>query len=89
MLQMFLFCRSEAETINHLFLHRRETVKLWQIFINLRGISWSITRNTKEALACWNRDGNHLGHRQRWKIVPTCIWWTIGKERNRRCSEDK
>ncbi|WMV40391.1 hypothetical protein MTR67_033776 [Solanum verrucosum] len=31
------FCECEVETINHLFLHCRETAKLWQIFINLRG----------------------------------------------------
>ncbi|WMV29063.1 hypothetical protein MTR67_022448 [Solanum verrucosum] len=33
------FCECEAETINHLFLHVGR-LKLWQIFINIRGISW-------------------------------------------------
>ncbi|WMV50548.1 hypothetical protein MTR67_043933 [Solanum verrucosum] len=75
--------------INHLFLHCKETVKLWQIFINKRGISWSMPGNIKEALACWNRDGNQSGHRERWKIVPACIWWTIWLERNQRCFENK
>ncbi|WMV10804.1 hypothetical protein MTR67_004189 [Solanum verrucosum] len=45
--------------------------------------------NIKEALACWNRDGNQSGHRERWKIVPACIWWTIWLERNQRCFENK
>ncbi|WMV13212.1 hypothetical protein MTR67_006597 [Solanum verrucosum] len=83
------FCECETETINHLFLHCKETVKLWQIFINKRGISWSMPGSIKEALACWNRDGNQSGHRERWKIVPACIWWTIWLERNQRCFEDK
>ncbi|WMV38217.1 hypothetical protein MTR67_031602 [Solanum verrucosum] len=83
------FCECETETINHLFLHCKETVKLWQIFINKRGISWSMPGNIKEALACWNRDGNQSGHRERWKIVPACIWWTIWLERNQRCFENK
>ncbi|WMV37276.1 hypothetical protein MTR67_030661 [Solanum verrucosum] len=60
------FCECEIEKINHLFLHCRETVKLWQIFINLRGISWTMPRSVKEALACWNRDGNQSGHRGRY-----------------------
>jgi len=83
------FCECETETINHLFLHCKETMKLWQIFINKRGISWSMPGNIKEALACWNRDGNQSGHRERWKIVPACIWWTIWLERNQRCFENK
>ncbi|WMV47091.1 hypothetical protein MTR67_040476 [Solanum verrucosum] len=122
-------------------LAKQETVKLWQIFINKRGISlpprpsssgkrwricglgrrlnpqtmqsearaghrrisrlskkkkkkkggisWSMPGNIKEALACWNRDGNQSGHRKRWKIVPACIWWTIWLERNQRCFENK
>ncbi|KAG5606996.1 hypothetical protein H5410_028488, partial [Solanum commersonii] len=41
------------------------------------------------SLACWNRDGNQSGHRERWKIVPACIWWTIWLERNQRCFENK
>ncbi|KAG5580897.1 hypothetical protein H5410_051524 [Solanum commersonii] len=68
---------------------KRETVKLWQIFINLRGISWTMPRSIKEALACWNRDGNQSGHRERWKIAPANIWWTIWIERNQRCFENK
>ncbi|CAN4076878.1 unnamed protein product [Withania somnifera] len=59
-----LFCECEAETINHLFLHCREIGKLWQIFIKLRGISWTMPRNIKEILACWNRDTNQSGHRE-------------------------
>ncbi|KAG5614848.1 hypothetical protein H5410_014672, partial [Solanum commersonii] len=37
---------------------------IWKvkIFINLRGISWTMPRSIKEALACWNRDGNQSGH---------------------------
>lgn len=66
------FCECELETIKHLYLHCRETV-LWYIFINQRGISWAMPRNIKEALACWNRDGNQPEHWERWNIVPACI----------------
>ena len=83
------FSECGIETINHLFLHCRETAKLWLIFINLRGISWTMPRSIKEALACWNRDRIQSGHWERWKIVPAYIWWTIWMERNQRCFENK
>jgi len=46
------FCEIETETKNHLFLHCRVTEKLWQVFLNLRGISWSMPRHTSDFLAC-------------------------------------
>ncbi|WMV49660.1 hypothetical protein MTR67_043045 [Solanum verrucosum] len=83
------FCEREIETTKHLFIHCRVTEKLWQVFFNLRGINWSMPRHTSEALTCWNREGNMSGHKERWKIVPVCIWWTIWRERNQRCFENK
>jgi len=83
------FCEREIETTNHLFIHCRVTEKLWQVFFNLRGISWSMPRHTSEALTRWNREGNLSDHKERWKIVPVCIWWTIWRERNQRCFENK
>ncbi|WMV47891.1 hypothetical protein MTR67_041276 [Solanum verrucosum] len=83
------FCEAEVETVNHLFQHCKVTGKLWQWFINLRGIGWAMPRHTSEVLACWNRDGNQSEHKERWNIVPACIWWTIWKERNQRCFENK
>jgi len=83
------FCEAEIEIVSHLFLQCKVTGKLWQWFINLRGIGWAMPRHTSEVLACWNRDGNQSEHKERWKIVPYCIWWTIWKERNQRCFENK
>ncbi|WMV20541.1 hypothetical protein MTR67_013926 [Solanum verrucosum] len=80
---------SRIETVNHLFQHCKVTGKLWQWFINLRGIRWAMPRHTSEVLACWNRDGNQSEHKERWKIVPASIWWTIWKERNQRCFENR
>ncbi|KAG5594760.1 hypothetical protein H5410_035992 [Solanum commersonii] len=76
-------------TINHLFLHCKDIEKLWKYFINLRGIAWTMPRNTAEVLACWYRDGNQPRHKERWKIVPACIWWIIWSVRNQRCFENR
>lgn len=83
------FCERETETINHLFIHCKATLKLWLVFFNLRGISWSMLRHTSEALTGWSREGNMSGHKERCKIVLACIWWKIWKERNQRCFGNK
>ncbi|KAM3251621.1 hypothetical protein P3L10_005691 [Capsicum annuum] len=81
-------CEEESETIIHLFLHCKLTVQLWRIFLNLKGIMWVMPRDTVEVLECWNKYSTHSEHKERWKIVPACIWWTVWKERNQRCFED-
>ncbi|WMV51848.1 hypothetical protein MTR67_045233 [Solanum verrucosum] len=30
-------------------------------------------RHTSDFLACWNREMNTSGHKERWKIVLACI----------------
>ena len=37
----------------------------------------------------WEEAGVRAADRDGWRIVPTCIWWTIWKERSSRCSESK
>ncbi|KAG5630778.1 hypothetical protein H5410_002495 [Solanum commersonii] len=49
------------------------------------GETWRI----KEVLRSWNNDGNARRKEERWKMVPTYIWWTIWKERNQKCFEGK
>ncbi|XP_060209407.1 uncharacterized protein LOC132636514 isoform X2 [Lycium barbarum] len=81
-------CGEEPETINHLFLHRKLTEQLWRMFLNYRGILWTMPSKIVDVLACWNREGNAI-QEMRWKVIPGCIWWTIWEERNQRCFEDK
>lgn len=45
--------------------------------------------NIKGLLNCRNKEANAAKKERRWKIVPACISWTVWKESNRRCSEDK
>ena len=48
-------CGKDTETVKHFFLHCNFTVQLWQIFLNLRGISWSMPSKIDETLFCWRR----------------------------------
>ncbi|XP_060182974.1 uncharacterized protein LOC132612920 [Lycium barbarum] len=77
------------ETVNHLFLHCKVTDQLWQFFLKMKKINWVKSGSIKEVMKCWNRDGNAAKKEERWKIVPASIWWTVWKERNQRCFEDK
>lgn len=45
--------------------------------------------STGDLLACWNSLGRLVRQKNRWKTVHACIWWTISKERNSRCFEDR
>lgn len=82
-------CGREAETINHLFLHCSVTVQVWNIFLALAGVHWVMPNNTKEMLSCWNKGSSPSAQKNRWDLIPACIWWSIWKERNSRCFETR
>ncbi|KAG5628810.1 hypothetical protein H5410_000527 [Solanum commersonii] len=77
----WLVAREAVLTQHNLMKRRRQLCS--------RGISWSMPRHTLDFLACWNREGNISGHKERWKIVPTCIWWTIGRKGTRDASKTR
>ena len=81
------FCEQKAETINHLFLHCKVVSQLWNLFTNFRGIKWTMSKRAGQALLSWNYEGSGSMDKNRWKIVPAVILWTIWKERNSRCFE--
>ena len=81
-------CGKDTETVKHLFLHSNFTAQLWQIFLNVRGISWSMPSKIDETLFSWEEAAVEATNRERWRIVPACIWWTIWRERNDRCFEN-
>ena len=62
---------------------------LWQIFLNLRGISWCMPSKIDETLFDWEMAGVGATNRERWRMIPASIWWTIWRERNERCFENK
>ncbi|WMV25041.1 hypothetical protein MTR67_018426 [Solanum verrucosum] len=80
-------CGEALETVNHLFLHCKYTQQLWRVFLNLKGISWTMPRKVSEALKSWEAAGVNAKDRNRWRIITASIWWTIWKERNSRCFE--
>ena len=82
-------CGEQIETVSHLFLQCRTTTQLWRIFVSLRGISWVMPNKITHLLYSWEEAGVGAADKDRWRIVPACIWWTICMERNSRCFESK
>ncbi|WMV19021.1 hypothetical protein MTR67_012406 [Solanum verrucosum] len=82
-------CGEAAETVRHLFLHCKITDQLWKIFINLRGIQWTMPSKIVDTLSSWEEAGIEAKNRSYWRTIPACIWWTIWRERNARSFEDR
>ncbi|WMV24694.1 hypothetical protein MTR67_018079 [Solanum verrucosum] len=38
--------------------------------------------------SCWVRRGGSTSQKKWWSMIPSCIWWTIWRERNKRCMEN-
>ncbi|WMV46018.1 hypothetical protein MTR67_039403 [Solanum verrucosum] len=85
---MCFLCGEQAETVNHLILHCRITGQLWRLFLNLRGIAWSMPGKITEALKSWEGSRSASKRQKQTRIVPTCIWGTICRERNSKCFEN-
>ncbi|CAN4123997.1 unnamed protein product [Withania somnifera] len=83
----WFFCEDNVDIVNHLFLHCKTTGQLWRMFLNLKGISWRMPRKITETIQSWEEASVLAKNKDRWRIIPACIWWTIWKERNARCFE--
>ncbi|XP_049354731.1 uncharacterized protein LOC125819316 [Solanum verrucosum] len=58
------------------------TADLWNMFICIPGVKWTMPRTTFEVLTRWQGIGKRGSKGDWWKNVPACIWWTLWKERN-------
>ena len=45
--------------------------------------------HTSDLLSCWIRRGGSKTQNRWWRIIPSCIWWSVWIERNGRCFEDR
>lgn len=82
-------CEEEAEVNGHLFLHCRIATDLWNMFICMLEVDWTMPKTTFEVLTQWQGIGKRGSKEDWWKYVPACIWWSLWKERNERCFEGR
>lgn len=82
-------CKEEVETVNHLFLHCRTRNQIWRTFTGMKGLNWVMPRKIEQALKIWSSYANIVFYKDRWKMIPACIWWSVWTERNLRCFQNK
>jgi len=82
-------CNLTGETNNHLFLHCKFTAQIWNLFLNITSMNWTMPEHTSDLLSCWIRRGGSKSQKRWWKLIPSCVWWSVWKERNGRCFEDR
>ncbi|WMV12818.1 hypothetical protein MTR67_006203 [Solanum verrucosum] len=82
-------CGQKTEVNGHLFLHCKIATDLWNMFVFILGVNWTMPRTTFEVLTHWQGIGKRGSKEDWWKNIPACIWWTLWKEMNGRCYEGK
>ena len=81
-------CKDADEKVDHLFLHCSVARKLWSFVFKFVGIDWVLPSQVSEVLFSW---WNWFGKRSSgvWNLIPSCLIWTIWRERNNRTFENK
>ncbi|WMV39457.1 hypothetical protein MTR67_032842 [Solanum verrucosum] len=60
------------------------TLQLWEMFLSKKDLNWVMPRKIDQTLKIWSSYANLSDHKDRWKIIPACIWWAAWTERNLR-----
>jgi hypothetical protein len=71
------------------FLHCEVARELWNVIFRLFGVEWVMPRRVIELLDCWR---GQLGSRSVlavWRMSLLCLMWSIWREQNARCFEDR
>ncbi len=77
-------CRSDGESVNHLLLHCSVAQELWNMILNMFGVSWVMPRDVVDLLACWAGKVGKDEAGMIWKAIPHYLMWCLWGERNAR-----
>lgn len=83
-------CKSDAESLGHLFIHCSWVSHIWRFFLDHFGVGWTQPASVRSLLSCWHAQyiGLALGRRM-WLLISSTICWVIWEERNGQVFEDK
>lgn len=88
-MEWFYMCKSNVESIEHLFLHCEVARELWVDIFSRARLSWVMPKSVVDLLACWNRKHPCPQLVVTWRMVPLCLSWCIWMECNERCFNNK
>lgn len=79
-----VMCEQETEVNDHLFLHCKAAMSLWNMFFYLLGVKQVMPSTTKELLNNWNGIGNRGRKEYRkehwWRTIPASSGGLFGKK---------
>jgi hypothetical protein len=82
-------CKRSGESINHLLLHCEVACTLWSVIFTLFDVKWVMNGRVLDLMACWKGQRGNKMVMNVWRMAPLCLMWTIWKERNARCFENR
>ncbi|XP_056687825.1 uncharacterized protein [Spinacia oleracea] len=84
-----VLCNEATESCDHLFIHCHFSRGLWNWWIGLWGLCWVSPSSTYEAFKQWSGPTHGKFLNKIWTAIFFIIIWTIWRERNSRCFENK
>jgi hypothetical protein len=62
---------------------------LWSVLFSIFDVKWVMNGRVIDLLACCKGQRGNKLVMEVWRMAPLCLMWTILRERNTRCFEDK
>ena len=73
-------CKSDGESVDHLFIHCGAARLLWSLVFRSFGMVWVLLNQVLDLLFGW---WNWFGKKSSsgvWNLIPSCLMWTIWQE---------
>jgi mannosylglycoprotein endo-beta-mannosidase len=80
-------CRGDGESVDHVLLHCSLARGLWNHILLIANFHWVMPEKVVDVLWCWHRRLHNPFAKAIWRMIPSCIWWCLWRERNSRCFE--
>jgi mannosylglycoprotein endo-beta-mannosidase len=81
-------CKGDAESIDHLLLHCSVASELWNFVLSLTQLTWVMPASVVGVLQSWKKKFKDPLAKAIWKMIPSCLWWCLWRERNTRCFQN-
>jgi mannosylglycoprotein endo-beta-mannosidase len=81
-------CRGDGESVHHVLLHCSMARGLWSHVLSITNFHWVMPEKVVDVLWSWNRRFSNPVAKVIWRMIPSCVWWCLWRERNNRCFED-